>query len=106
MHRPLTEMLEPRTLLAGVTLVTHGRDGHLWGFVDTVVQDIMNARLGGPSNASEYILTLTPNPNSPGELLPSISHVAGTSTPANNPSGEILLELDYTSVDTNASFHL
>ena len=56
------ENLERRTLLAGVTLLTHGRDGHLWGFVNTAAADI-TARLGGPSQVPQYILKLTPDAN-------------------------------------------
>jgi len=98
------ENLERRTLLAGVTLLTHGRDGHLWGFVNTAAADI-TARLGGPSQVPQYILKLTPDSND-GHLVTSISHVDGTTSPQNNNSGEIVLLVDFTSVDSNTSYSL
>jgi hypothetical protein len=98
------ESLEPRNLFAGVTLVTHGRDGHLWGF-DQRLADTISARVGGASQTPEYILKLTPDP-SDGHLVPAITHVNGTATPQSNSSGEIILFVDWTSVDTNTAYSL
>src|SRR5689334_17641753 len=95
------ETLEARTLLAGVTLVTHGRVGHLWGFVDTVTADI-SARVGG---AAQYILKLTPDATD-GHLVPTITHVANTPLPQNTANGEIIIELDWTSVDSDINYPL
>ncbi len=104
MYTPVVESLETRALFAGVTLVTHGRDGHLWGF-NQAVADGITARLGGPSQVPEYILKLTPDPQD-GHLVPTITHVGGTATPQSNSTGEMVLFLDWTSVDTNASYSL
>jgi hypothetical protein len=104
MRSTFVETLETRRLLAGVTLLTHGRLGHLWGFVNTAAADI-TARLGGPSQVPQYILTLTPA-SGDGHLVPSIKHVDGTASPQGNNTGEILLLLDYTSVDANPAYSL
>src|SRR4051812_34116697 len=104
MSTPFVENLESRTLFAGVTLLTHGRDGHLWGFNQTVADDI-TARLGGASQVPEYILKLTPDATD-GHLVPNITHVNGTATPQSGGSGEIILFVDWTSVDTNTSYQL
>jgi hypothetical protein len=104
MSRQLVEPLEGRTLLAGVTLITHGRDGHLWGFDQTVANDIAN-RLGGIDRVPQYILTITPDLND-GHLIPTIAHVGGTGAVQSNSSGEIILLLDWTSIDTNGGYSL
>lgn len=104
MRSTFVEPLERRALLAGVTLLTHGRDGHLWGFVNTAAADI-TARLGGPGQVPQYILKLTPD-SGDGHLVPSITHVDGTTTPQNSNNGEIILLVDYTSVDSNTSYSL
>lgn len=98
------EPLESRCLLSGVTLVTHGRLGHIWGFVQTVA-DSITKRLGGPAEAPQYLLTLTPD-SSDGHLVPSVTHVSGSGTPQTSSSGEILLLVDWTSVDANTSYSL
>jgi Ca2+-binding RTX toxin-like protein len=104
MNPALIESLETRRLLAGVTLITHGRNGHLWGFVDTAAAAI-TARLGGASQAPQYVLTLNPTgPN--GDLVPTISHINGTGTPQSSNSGEIILKVDWTSVDTDIDYPL
>jgi hypothetical protein len=91
-------------LFAGVTLITHGRDGHLWGFVNTAA-DYITKRVGGPAQAPRYILTLTPDAGD-GHLVPSLTHVNGTGTPQNSTSGEIILLIDWTSVDKNVDYQL
>jgi hypothetical protein len=100
----MLESLESRQLLAGVTLITHGRDGHLWGFNDLAAAAVMN-RVGGPSQAAQYILTLTPA-TSDGHLVPALTHKDGTAFANTAASGEIVLEVDYTSVDKNTDYHL
>lgn len=102
MRNALIETLESRTLFAGVTLITHGRMGHLWGFVDTAAQYITN-KLGGPSQVPEYILKINLQD---GLLVPSISHVDGTATPQNTTNANIIVKLDYISVDSNPSYPL
>jgi Ca2+-binding RTX toxin-like protein len=104
MDVPLFESLERRQLFAGVTLLTHGRTGHLWGFNETAA-DAIAKRVGGPSHVARYVLTLTPDPGD-GHLVPSIAHVAGTGTPQTASSGEIILLVDWTSVDADVDYPL
>jgi hypothetical protein len=104
MTRSFVETLESRTLFAGVTLITHGRDGHIWGFNQAVADDITK-RLGGPAQAPEYLLKLTPDPTD-GHLVPTVTHIDGTGTPQTSTSGEIILLIDWTSVDTNVDYQL
>lgn len=98
------ENLEQRRLFAGVTLITHGRDGHLWGFVDTAAAAI-TTRVGGPSQAPRYILTLAPDTDK-NLLVQSIKHVDGTGTPQSSSKNEIILEVDWTSVDKDIDYPL
>lgn len=104
MTRTFFENLEERRLFAGVTLLTHGRDGHLWGFVDTAVAAI-TARVGGPSQAPRYVLTLAPDANK-NLLVQSIKHVDGTGTPQSSSKNEIILVVDWTSVDKDIDYPL
>lgn len=105
MNPQMFETLEARRLFAGVTLLTHGWNGNITEWIATAAQDI-TAQLGGPSQVPEYILTLTPDTATDGHLVPSITHVAGTTTPQANSTGEILLVVDWTSVSTNADYSL
>jgi Ca2+-binding RTX toxin-like protein len=104
MALPYVETLERRQMLAGVTLLTHGRTGHLWGFNETAA-DAITKHLGGPSHVARYVLTLTPDA-SDGHLVPSIAHVAGTGITTNASSGEVILLVDWTSVDANVDYSL
>jgi hypothetical protein len=104
MGKAFVETLEARRLFTGVTLITHGRDGHLWGFVDTAAKYITE-RLGGPAQAPQYIVKVTPDPGD-GHLVPTITHVDGSGTPQTSSSGEIILELDWTSIDKNVDYQL
>ncbi len=100
----LFESLESRRLLAGVTLITHGRDGHIWGFNQTVANEI-TTRLGGPAQAPQYLLKLAPT-TADGPLVPTLTKVAGTGSPQASTSGEIILLVDWTSVDDNPNYQL
>jgi hypothetical protein len=104
MSRSFVESLESRTLFAGVTLITHGRDGHIYGFNQAVADDITK-RLGGPAQAPEYLLKLTPDATD-GHLIPTVTHIDGTGTPQSSSSGEIILLIDWTSIDANADYQL
>jgi hypothetical protein len=104
MSRALINSLESRVLLAGLTLITHGRDGHLWGFNDESAKAI-TALLGGPAQVPWYILKLVPD-NVDGHLIPSITRVNNSTTPSNNSTGEIILEVDWTSVDKRTEYTL
>ena len=49
------EVLEDRTLLAGVTILTHGDRGNITGWIAATADDIQQ-RLGGTDAASEYVM--------------------------------------------------
>ena len=99
MAQAFVELLEPRTLFAGVTILATGRLGSTNGWVQTVANEI-TARLGGPSQVPQYVLTINAQPGN-GNLVPSIQHVAGTATPQTSTSGEIILIVDYYSISAN-----
>ena len=104
MSPTLFERLESRTLLAGVTMLTHGWNGNITQWIATAAADI-TADLGGPAQAPQYILTLNLNTTN-GALIPSVMHVAGSGTPQTSTSGQIILILDWESVSTNAGYSL
>ena len=96
------ESLEPRTLLAGVTILTTGRNGTTTGWIQTMANDI-TARVGGAAQVPQYVLSVNRDPNT-GALVPTIQHVSGTGTPQNSSSGEILVLIDYNSISADARY--
>jgi hypothetical protein len=96
------ETLEPRTLLAGVTILDTGRLGNNTGWMATMATAITN-QLGGPSQVPQYTLLIGADPNT-GALVASYSHASGTATPQTSDSGEILLLVNYFSISANASY--
>jgi hypothetical protein len=104
MKHSFVESLESRTLFAGVTLLATGRAGPINTWMQTAASYITNNE-GGPSNVPQFILTVAPN-NTNGNLVASISQVAGTGTPQASSSGEIIVLINYTNISTNASYHL
>ncbi|CAN5652417.1 hypothetical protein BH09PLA1_BH09PLA1_25450 [soil metagenome] len=96
------EPLECRVLFAGVTLITHGWNGRLQGFVNTAAADI-TARLGGPSHVAQYTMDI--QPTSQGYLyIASVTHKDGTATASSADTGEIILIVDWRSVDKNSFY--
>jgi len=102
MSSAFVESLESRTLFAGVVLEATGRLGGTTGWMQTMADDI-TARLGGPLQVPQYILSININPTT-GSLVPTISHVDGTGTPQTSSSGEIIVLIDYESISTNVSY--
>ena len=98
------EKLENRTLLAGVTLLTHGWNGYLGGWLEASANAI-TARLGGPSQVPKYFLRINPESDG-GPLKATIDHEAGTGTPQTSNSGEIVVVIDWLSVDTDTRYSL
>src|SRR4051794_2479965 len=92
------ESLEPRALLAGVTIITHGWMGRITGFVERSAQAITD-RLGGPAEVPQYYLTVGYGPG--GVEVKDIRHVDGTGTPQSSHSGETILVIDWRQIDTN-----
>jgi hypothetical protein len=102
-QRPfIAEPLESRTLFAGVTIIANGRLGTLDGWVGTMANEI-TARLGGPAQVPQYVMTIEPDPNT-GLLVPTVAQVAGTGTPQTSTSGEILLLVNYYDISANPSY--
>jgi hypothetical protein len=96
------EVLESRTLFAGVILEATGRLGPLDTFMPVMASSIA-AKLGGTANVPEYILSVNPDPST-GVLVPSIKHVDGTGLPATTTSGQIIVLIDYQSISANPSY--
>src|SRR3954453_9042857 len=63
MNKQHLEHLEPRTLFAGVTLLTHGWNGTLGGSTSKTA-DAISARLGGNSQVPRYVLQIGPETGS------------------------------------------
>src|SRR4051794_1430494 len=103
MRNDFVEGMEARTFLAGVTLLSHGWNGGLGGWLEATANGI-SARLGGNSQVPRYILHVRPNNN--GVLFGSIEHVNGTAFPDNNGHGEIILITDWTTISTDTHYSL
>src|SRR4051812_47331506 len=97
MRNVVIETLEKRKLLAGVTLLTHGWNGRLWGFVETSAAYITD-RFGGPQNVPQYTMTIGPTSGG-GLTVQSVTHHDGTATPQSSNNGEIILIVDWRSID-------
>jgi regulation of enolase protein 1 (concanavalin A-like superfamily) len=102
MNRFSIESLEPRRLFAGLTILATGRQGASNDWILTMANDI-SAQEGGPSQVPQYVLKVDTAPNS-GNLVATITHVAGTATPQTSSSGEIILTIDYFNISANASY--
>jgi hypothetical protein len=91
---PFAELLEPRRLLAGVTVLIHGHGGNITGWVRAAA-DAIAQRAGG--TVSEYVMTVSKNSRS--KLF--ISSFALESGPQlnENETGEAIVKLDWTAVD-------
>lgn len=87
--------LESRQLLSGVTLLIHGHEGNITGWI-TSAADAITAKVGA-AGVSQYVMKLG---------LDSKKHVAVQSmtltkgpTLANSTAGEIVVKVDWTSID-------
>jgi len=98
--RTAIDSLEPRTLFAGITLVTHGLESTFPTWVDRMAEDV--ARRIDPqgastwANVSHYRMQVT-NPSAP-----VVTTFTRTEGPAPNVSstGEIVISLDWVPVDS------
>lgn len=91
------EQLESRTMLAGVTVMTHGLAGNITGWIKSAAAGI-NKRLDG--QGSVYILKVT------GDLLGRDTEIASFKResgpdPRTSPVTEIIIKLDWTDIDSN-----
>jgi hypothetical protein len=99
MRSSVIETLEQRQLFAGVSIFATGRLGGTGGWMQTMANAI-TAKLGGPSQVPEYLLSVNADPNTEA-LSATISHITGTGTPQTNSSGEILVLVDYYNISAN-----
>ncbi|MBC7783369.1 MAG: hypothetical protein H7144_05970, partial [Burkholderiales bacterium] len=92
---PHYDILEARRLLAGVTLLTHGLNGDIDGWVETAAADIAE-RAGGATRASIYSMEVEA---SGGTLtVTSFGPDSGESDYRETLDGEMILKLDWGSV--------
>jgi hypothetical protein len=92
----MVETLEPRALLAGVTLIAHGYQGTINGGVDAMADDIAD-RAGGNSAVSQFILRVAKNGG--GNLhVASFAPEGGQSDFRSNGAAEIIIRLDWSTV--------
>src|SRR3954447_9204382 len=90
------EPLEPRTLLAGVTFLTHGYQGSVTGWIAKMSDDIV-ARAGGDSQATVYTMKVGENSKQRLSVL-SLTRDRGSSGYQSTNTGEIVVKLDWSSV--------
>jgi hypothetical protein len=93
---PSIEPLEPRQLLAGVTILTHGYLGNVTGWAAKMADDIV-ARAGGSAQATSYTLKVGENSKQRLAVL-SLARERGTSGYQTTSSGETIVKLDWSSV--------
>ena len=93
------ESLEPRRLLAGITLITHGYNGDVKGWVKTAAADIAS-RVGGKNAASIYTMSVTA---SGGKLsVSAFGPDSGQKNYAATSNAEMILKLDWSSVSSGS----
>ena len=98
----LHEPLEPRTLFAGVTLITHGYQGNITGWVATAANDVAD-RAGGSDYASIYTMTVAA---SSGKLaVTSFGADNGQKDYRQTLGGEMVLKLDWSTVSSGNEMH-
>ena len=102
------EELEPRTLLAGVTLITHGFNDDAGGWVTSMA----NAIAASPTLAqrSVYTVTVSDGSNAPGTDMNPISVTAtfntvpATPTPDQSSNPEVIVLLDWKALAGTVTF--
>src|SRR4051794_8403870 len=90
------EPLEPRTLLAGVTILTHGYQGDVNGWISKMSDDIV-ARAGGASHATAYTMKVGENSKQRLAVL-SLTRDRGSSDYQSTSTGEVVVKLDWSSI--------
>ncbi len=91
--------LEPRRLLAGVTLLAHGNGGDINGWVNAAAENIAE-RAGGADHASIYTMSITATA---GALSVSgFGPVAGQKDFRTTLGGEVIIQLDWSTVSSGS----
>jgi Ca2+-binding RTX toxin-like protein len=91
---PIIEPLDPRRLLSGVTLITHGQGGSAGGEV-AATADRIAQRAGG---AAQYVMTVVAN-GLAGAAVASFVKDADSPDIKDVPTGEMIIKLDYGDVN-------
>src|SRR5262245_50938469 len=91
------EFLESRRLLAGVTILTHGHQGNITGWIDEAADAIQN-RLGGTSAASQYVMKVENGGVSSFTLEDGNKPLDQTSR------GEAIVKLDWSDIANTSNF--
>ncbi|MDB5324655.1 MAG: hypothetical protein JWM57_224, partial [Phycisphaerales bacterium] len=90
------EPLEARRLLAGITLITHGLNGDVTGWVARVAEGVED-RAGGSSAASIYTMTVAAASN--GKLgVTAFGPDSGQKDYRSTTAGELIIKLDWNTV--------
>src|SRR4051812_22378511 len=98
-RRCIFEVLEGRELLAGVTILTHGYNGDITGWVATAANDIAN-RIG-TADTSRYVMTV--DRDAQGQLAVTSFTRDGGPGIENSVNGEAIVRLDWSKV-SNGDF--
>jgi len=91
------EVLENRTLLAGVTILTHGDAGNITGWIAATADDIQQ-RLGGTSAASEYVMKVG------SDGVESFKLESGNRPFDQTSKAEAIIKLDWSSIADTSHF--
>src|SRR4051794_41052262 len=94
--RAVMEAMEPRRLLSGVTLITHGQGGHASDSELKLAANLIARRAGG---AAQYVMTV--NDDGPlGAKVGAFTLDPGSPTMNDVGSGETIIRLDWSDVKT------
>ncbi len=91
------ETLESRCLLSGVTILTHGYNGSITGWVAGMSSAIAE-RAGGASDVSQYTMIVNHGGSDNKVQVLSLSLDAGSPSPTATKSGEIIIKLDWSQI--------
>jgi hypothetical protein len=94
-----TESLEARRLLSGVTILTHGYNGSINGWVEGMSQAIAG-RAGGASDVSQYTMIVNRSVSTNKVNVLSLALDAGSPSPTDTSSGEIIVKLDWSQISS------
>src|SRR4051812_45332998 len=89
------DTLESRTLFAGVTILTHGLNGNINGWIAGAA-DAIQKRAGGAGAASQYVMKLE---KSGGDIVvKSLTLQSGNIPLEQTTAGEAIIKLDWSAI--------
>jgi Ca2+-binding RTX toxin-like protein len=89
------DTLEPRVLFAGVTILAHGLDGNIDGWIAGAA-DAIQKEAGGTSAASQYVMTVGKSGSS--IVVQSLTLESGNIPLDQTTAGEAIIKLDWSSI--------